>query len=330
MTTPLPLSLTVRVTRGPMVESRHRVHGVVVDTAGAVIAAAGEVDLRTYWRSCAKPFQVMPLVADGGIDRIDWGDDELVLACASHGGEPEHVAIASRMLSTIGLDEGDLACGPSEPLSRRGLQSWRESGSPLTRLHNNCSGKHAAMLARALQCGWPTKDYQAAEHPVQREALAQAAHWTRTPADQIAVGIDGCGVSVFGVPLRGMALAYAHLAAQAQAGEGAAARIVRAITARPFLIGGTDRFDTVLAMETGGALIAKVGAEGVHCVAVPSRGWGLALKVEDGSLRAQHVAVIAALQQVDLLPAELPPALQAFAVRGVKNTRGEIVGEISL
>src|SRR5690606_7699405 len=108
----------------------------------------------TYWRSCAKPFQVMPLLADGGLDAVGWGDDELVLACASHGGEPEHVAIAARMLATLGLDEGDLACGPSEPLARRGQQLLRESGAPLTRLHNNCSGKHAAMLARAQQCGW--------------------------------------------------------------------------------------------------------------------------------------------------------------------------------
>jgi L-asparaginase II len=306
------------------------VHAVVVDASGGVIATAGNTALETYWRSCAKPFQVMPLVADGGLDRIDWGDDELVLACASHGGEPEHVAIASRMLATIGLDEGDLACGPSDPLSRRGLQLLRESGGQVTRLHNNCSGKHAAMLARALHCGWPTHDYQAASHPVQREALAQAAHWTRTPAERIAVGIDGCGVSVFGVPLHGMALAYAQLADQARRGEGAAARIVRSIAARPFLIGGTDRFDTVLAMETGGTLIAKVGAEGVHCVAIPERGWGVAIKVEDGALRAQHVAVVAALQQLGLLSTELPPGLQSFAVRPVKNTRGEIVGEVSL
>ena len=134
------LSLDVIATRGALVESRHRVHAAVVDGSGRLIAASHDPGLQSHWRSCAKPFQVMPLLASGGFDRIGWGDDQLALACASHGGEPEHVAIAEAMLASIGMEQGDLACGPHEPLAQRGQKLLRESGARPTRLHNNCSG----------------------------------------------------------------------------------------------------------------------------------------------------------------------------------------------
>src|SRR5687767_7038603 len=133
--------LDVVATRGPVVESQHRVHAAVVDARGDLVAGAGNATFMTHWRSCAKPFQVMPLLRSGGFDDLHWGDDELVIACASHGGEPEHVAIAERMLSAIGLEEGDLACGPHEPLSNCGAKLLREAGERATRLHNKCSGQ---------------------------------------------------------------------------------------------------------------------------------------------------------------------------------------------
>src|SRR5512138_3750715 len=167
--------LDVLVTRGGGIESRHRVHAAVVDADDALIGCAREPDTVTMWRSCAKPFQVMPLLASGGFDEVGWGDDELALACASHGGEPEHVAIAESMLRDLGLEEGDLACGPHEPLSPRGARLLRESGERPTRLHNNCSGKHAAMLARASVGGWPAEEDEREDHPVQQGALDEVA-----------------------------------------------------------------------------------------------------------------------------------------------------------
>lgn len=322
------LTLDVVVTRGSLVESRHRVHGAAVDATGAVIATAGDPALVAFWRSCAKPFQVLPFVRAGGLERYEWGDDELALACGSHGGEPEHVAIAARMLAELGLEEGDLACGPHEPLTRRGAMLARDSGGQFTRLHNNCSGKHAAMLARALLAGWPTAGYERADHPVQREILAEIARWTVRDGASIPIGVDGCGVSVFALPLSAMATAYARFTAAAGSGDAPAARILGAMAARPFLIGGTERFDTVLAEETNGTVLSKVGAEGVHCVMVPDRGLGVAVKVEDGALRAQHTAVLAALRQLGVLSDPLPSRLAEFERRPVKNTRGEVVGEL--
>jgi len=320
--------LDIVVTRGPSVESHHRVHAAVVDASGALVGAAREPGTVTAWRSCAKPFQVMPFIESGGFDELGWGDDELALACASHGGEPEHVAIAGSMLARVGLEEGDLACGPHEPLSPRGLRLLRDSGARPGRLHNNCSGKHAAMLARAAASRWETNGYEREGHPVQQAILDTVAHWAGVPADHVGRAVDGCGVVVFSLPLDAMARSYARLSDAAERGDEVPERIVHAMTSRPFLIGGTERFDSILMEETDGRVLAKVGAEGVHTVAVLDQRLGFAIKVEDGNSRAQHPAVLRMLQHLGALPDRLPQRLADLLVRAIRNTRGETVGEV--
>ena len=322
------LSLDVVVSRGALIESRHRVHAAVVTADGTITHAARDPQLRTWWRSCAKPFQVMPLVEAGGFDRLAWGPDELALACASHGGEPEHVALAAAMLAAVGLEEGDLACGPHEPLSARGARLARESGQRLTRLHNNCSGKHAAMLARAVLQSWPTRGYERADHPVQVAARETVAAWGRIAVDDIDLAVDGCGVTVFALPLANMALSYARLVSSAHRGDEVPARIVAAMTGSPFLVGGTDRFDTLLMDAFEGRVLCKIGAEGVHTLAIVEQGLGIALKVEDGTQRAQYHAVLAVLDTLGVAPREWPEGMRDFATTAVRNTRGETVGEI--
>ena len=324
------LSLDVVVTRGAFVESRHRVHAAVVDAAGSLTAGANDSELVTYWRSCAKPFQVMTFIECGGFDRAGWGDDQLALACASHGGEPEHVAIVEGMLASIAMEEGDLACGPHEPLAQRGLKLLRDAGERPTRVHNNCSGKHAAMLARAHDAGWPTFGYERQDHPVQHGCLAEVSRWSGVPVDRIIQAVDGCGCVVFALPLASMARAFARLADAARREQGPAAQVVHAMRTRPFLIGGTDRFDTALIEATDGRVIAKIGAEGVHTVAIVDEGIGAAIKVEDGTMRAQFPAVIGVLQHLGALPRDLPPRLADFMHRSLRNTRNEIVGEVRL
>ena len=309
-------------------ESQHHVSAAVVNAQDVLTGGAGVTNRVTHWRSCAKPFQVMPLLESGGFDELQWGDDELALACASHGGEPEHVAIAERMLSAIGLEEGDLACGPHEPLASRGAKILREAGDRPTRLHNNCSGKHAAMLAAARTSGWEMFGYERSGHNVQRGCLASVAKWTGVAAVEIGLAVDGCGVVEFALPLEPMARAYARLAKSTVNGAGAAKRIVGAMQTRPFLIGGTDRFDSVLIEESAGRIVSKVGAEGVHCAAILDQGLGVVIKVEDGSQRAQYPALLRLLQLLDALPATLPPRLDEFLARPLRNTRGESVGEI--
>ncbi len=323
------LDIDVVATRGGQVESRHRVHAAVVDASGKLVASAGDVALQTFWRSCAKPFQVMPFIETGGFDEVGWGDDELALACASHGGEPEHVSIAESMLGDLGLEEGDLACGPHEPLSPRGSKIARESGIRIGRLHNNCSGKHAAMLAFARSEGWSTSGYERLGHEVQSASLREVSRWTEIEESRISCAVDGCGVVVFGLPLERMAAAYARLASAVERREEVPTRVVDAIRTRPFLFGGTDRFDSILIEETDGRIVSKVGAEGVHSALVPALGLGIALKVEDGAQRAQYPALLRLLQLIGALPGQLPDRLDDVIRRPLLNSRGEVVGEVT-
>ncbi len=322
--------LDVVVTRGDAIESTHRVHAAIVGADETLVGSAGDPQGFTFWRSCAKPFQAIPFLESGAFESLGWGDEQLAVACASHGGEPEHVAIIERMLQDIGLEEGDLACGPHDPSSQRGARILRESGARSTRLHNNCSGKHAAMLAFAHYQGWPKQGYERAEHPVQKEILHEVSMWTDLPEGEITQAVDGCGVVVFGMTLETMARAYARFGSAATRGDQWPARIVQAMSAHPFLVGGTDRIDSILMSETDGALITKIGAEGVHCAMIPDRGLGLAIKVEDGCQRAHVPALLRLLQEVDALPSSLPAALAPCAKKAIKNTRGELVGEVMM
>lgn len=318
------------MTRGNVVESRHLVSAAVVDASGVLLHAARDPRQVTWWRSCAKPFQVMPLLQDGGLETLGWGIDELALACASHGGEPEHVALADSMLAGIGLEEGDLACGPHEPLSARGSRVLRESGHRVTRLHNNCSGKHAAMLARAVLRKLPTEGYERISHPVQQDALGAVAEWAGLAVADVPVAVDGCGVPVFALPLANMALSYARLAQAANDGDAVPRAVVSAMTGNPFLVGGSDRFDTLLMEAFAGRVLCKIGAEGVHTLALVHRGIGIALKVEDGTQRAQFPAVLALLAHLGEVPDSVSDALREYTARGIRNTRNEVVGEIRL
>jgi L-asparaginase II len=322
------IELDVAVTRGGRVESIHQVHAAVLDSRGRLIAAARDHRMVTFWRSCAKPFQVMPLVEADALEALGWDDPELAIACGSHGGEPEHVALVTNMLADCGLEEGDLVCGPHDPLAARGLRALRESGESPTRLHNNCSGKHAAMLARAVTAGWPAAGYEKPEHGVQRSVAEMVSRWTNVPSASLLTAVDGCGVPVFGLTLEAMALSYARFGAAALRGEEVPARVLSAMSRNPFLVGGTDRFDTVLMEQTGGRVIAKVGAEGVHSVSIPEMGLGAAVKVADGAVRAQHVAVLQLLKVLGVFGGELPGELDGLLRRTVTNTRGETVGEI--
>jgi L-asparaginase II len=272
----------------------------------------------------------MPLLESGGFDALGWGDAELAVACASHGGEPEHVALVESMLRSLGLEEGDLACGPHEPLSPRGAKIARESGVRIKRTHNNCSGKHTAMLALAQHKGWSIAGYERADHPVQQAMLNQVALWTGIRPSEIDVAVDGCGVSVFALPLEAMARAFARLGSAAKRGEEIPARIVSAMTRNPFLVGGTDRFDTVLMEDTEGKILSKVGAEGVHSAVILDSNIGVVVKVEDGSPRAQYPAIIRVLQELDALPDRLSPRLAEILKRPIRNSRGDVVGETTV
>jgi L-asparaginase II len=341
------MTSSVNAIRGGTVESRHQVSAVAVDPDGKLVGWTGDPDLVTFWRSCAKPFQALPLITGGGADALGVTDEEIALACASHNGELRHVAVATSLLRKAGCVEDDLACGPHPSLSPAVARAMAERGQKPRKLHSNCSGKHAAMLAQARFGGWPTADYRKPAHPVQQRALEEVARWTGVPTERIAVGTDGCGVVSFALPLRAMALAYAGLGSarppDGPSVEGAAPgssharpparstvvaaaqRVIRAITADPFLIAGTGRLCTEIISSSRGRVIAKVGAEGVYCAAIPEARLGVAMKVEDGDGESARPALVALLEI--LAPGAVRLA-ESFRTPPIRNTLGEDVGHL--
>lgn len=335
---PVPESL-VEVTRGAITESRHRGHIVASEPNGSITAFLGAPETVTFLRSSAKPHQAIPLVASGAADHFGFNEQEIALACASHSGEPIHTEIAAGMLRKIGLGPEALKCGVHEPFSPDVTRGLRERGEEPDVLQNNCSGKHAGMLALALFLGAPTETYDLADNPVQLAIADTVSQFSDIDIENIAVGIDGCGVPVFGVTVKAMALMYARLVAPPQkfdeSTRAACSRIVSAMTTYPELIGGTkDRLDTEMMRATGGSLISKVGAEGVYTAGVlpcPTwpKGLGLALKIEDGDdHRARPTVVIESLHQLGVLTDEAREAVAKYAFFPIQNRRNEVTGEV--
>lgn len=318
----------VDVVRGSVVESRHRVHVAVSDADGHLRAYAGEADLLTFFRSAAKPFQALPLVEDGVAVRFGFTDAELALCCGSHSGTADHVELTEAILRKAGATSDALACGPHPPFDGVAQRTLAENGVEPGRVHNNCSGKHAGMLALARGHGWDENGYHAVWHPVQGRMLAEVVRWADVPDEAVALGVDGCGIPCFGLPLRNMALAYASLAAAARRGEPGPACIVGAMTTYPEMVAGEGRICTELMRCTGGRMFAKIGAEGVYCVGVPGAELGIALKVEDGAARAVGPAILAVLRSLDLISEEDFGSLHAHAYPELANTRGEPVGQL--
>ena len=329
----------VEVKRGSITESRHRGHVIAVDADGRVVARLGAPEMVTYLRSSAKPFQSLPLVASGAADGFGFSEREIAIACGSHSGEPLHEATVAGMLRKIGLDESALKCGVHEPFNREVALAMRERGEPFRVLQNNCSGKHAGLLALALHLGAPIETYDQLDNPVQQAIAETVAQFAGVPRAELAIGVDGCGVPVFGVPVQAMALMYARLVAPPTEFEemtrAACQRIVQALTTYPELVGGAgERLDTEVMRATRGAVVSKIGAEGVYTAGVrPSaqwpRGLGLALKIEDGeNLRARPTVVIESLRQLGVLDEAAHAALAPYARFDVRNHRGDSVGEV--
>lgn len=321
----------VEVTRGTMVESRHRVAFAVCDSEGRVKRSAGNIDRPVYARSSIKPLQALALVETGAAEAFDLGDAEVALACASHSGEPRHVETVLAWLKRIGCGVDDLECGPQEPERREHLRELYLSGDEATAAYNNCSGKHSGFLSVARHLGHPTKGYIDYEHPVQQRILGILEAMTGLDLGAAPRGVDGCGIPVIGVPLGNTALAMARLADprdQPEDRQAACARIRRAMAAEPFMVAGTGRFCTAVMSALKGKALLKTGAEGFYCGALPELGLGIALKVEDGNGRAASVAMGSILRQLGVIDDEDAATLAQSLAPPVLNRARREVGRI--
>ena len=328
------------VTRGVRMESVHRGSVAVVAGDGRLLAAAGDPLQPVFLRSAAKPFQLTPFLAAGGERRFHLTTEEIAVSAASHGGEPFHVRTVQGLLERGGFSVDDLHCGAHAPMREETARALAHRHEKPSALHNNCSGKHAAMLLCCRLLKEDPATYWHREHPLQRRILDTVSRMTGVPEERIGLGVDGCSVPVFQVPLYNLALSYARLVGPRLPGEPAAEfaarrRIVRAMTSFPEMVAGTGRFTTNLMREFGGDLLGKEGAEGVYAVGVPARlaaslpvdgPVGIALKIEDGAERGRDAVTVEVMRQLGLASGTRLSRLRRLARRPVRNVRGEVVG----
>jgi L-asparaginase II len=319
----------VEVTRGGAVESRHRAAAVVVDASGRTVLSVGEVDVPVFPRSAVKALQALPLIESGAADRYGLTDAELALACASHSGEPAHVATAAGMLAKAGLDAACLECGahwPSGEAAGRAL-----AGQAPTPLHNNCSGKHAGFLCLACHEGVDPAGYVRAGHPIQERVRASLEEATGVAHGEANRGTDGCSIPTYAVPLTALARAFARFGTGEGMGPGraeAAARLRRAAAAYPDMVAGTGRFDTRIMGALGERAFTKTGAEGVYCAALPEVGLGIAVKCDDGAGRAAEAVVAVLIGRYLPLSGAQADAVEAAARPTLRNWNGIEVGAV--
>ena len=307
--------IVVEVTRGHVVESRHEVDAAVVGLDGHR-SGFGHPDRGVLARSAIKPIQAFPLLATGAADAFGLDDRRLALSCASHGGEPGHVAEVGRWLTEIGLGVEALECGAHAPSYRPAADDLLSGGEGLDARHSNCSGKHSGFLSVCRHLDLDPQGYIRPDHPVQAGHVTKAieAACEVSLADGTPV-VDGCGIPVWELRLDALAGGWARLT-----GTEEGRRLYRAMAAEPFFVAGTGRMSTLIMEAGGGAVSVKGGAEGVFCGVHPASGVGWAVKARDGAQRAAEAAVLWLMDDLGFgVEVELEP---------IRNVAGRVVGEL--
>lgn len=319
------------VTRGNWVENRHRGAFCIVDAKGSILASAGDIERPTFPRSAIKAMQALAMFQSGAVEKFGLDDEAIALACASHNGEPEHVAAVERFLDKIGCSIDDLECGVQPPTDSKARKALAASGSKPTAIFNNCSGKHTGMLAVAKALGVPTKGYSAREHTVQKLVRTSVEAVIGESLTTDRCGTDGCSIPTWAAPLNVFAQGFARMASGNDLSpelENASKRIFDAATAHPFLVRGTNTLDTDLMTAFEGRLMIKIGADGVYCGALRDTGIGFALKVDDGSLKVAEVIASAMLLSITHPKGKEFTVLENYATHTLSNWRKIEVGQI--
>ncbi|HEX9881727.1 MAG TPA: asparaginase [Hyphomicrobium sp.] len=317
--------ILIEATRGALVESRHRGAIAIAASSGALALQLGDVSCPVFPRSAVKALQALPLLETGAADRFGFTPAELALACGSHAGTEKHAGLAAAMLVRAGLSPDDLHCGAHAPLGAAAAAALIAEGCAPTQLHNNCSGKHAGMLATAVHMHEPTGGYWDAGHPVQQRIRIALEEISGVPLGADVLGIDGCSVPNWAMPLSVLARTFARLVT----GEGltterrqALERILAACWENPELVAGRGRADTVVMRALPRQVFMKTGAEGVYCGAFPEMGLGFAIKIDDGAKRAAAGTAMALVER-------LYPAARGLMPHGpIKTWWGVEVGAI--
>ena len=323
-----------RVWRGDAVESQHRGAWVLVDSAGTVLDGAGAWTHPTFLRSSTKSLQALPLLESGAADALGFSDAEVALALASHDAEEVHTRVVAALLARLGLGVEHLQCGSQPPGNSDARFELRKSGEPPTALHNNCSGKHAAFLALAQHYGDPLDRYLDPECRSQLAVRRAVLEMTGVDESQLSIAVDGCSAPTFRLPLTGLATGFARLATPdglAPERRAACERMLTAVKRHPDLIAGSSkRICTDIARASDGRLFPKVGAEAVYAVGVAGGDRALAVKVDDGGLRALHAVVVSLLERFGFADADMLAKLDPWRGTPIKNWAGTEVGRLEV
>jgi L-asparaginase II len=321
----------IEITRGRLIESRHRGSVAIVDADGASVLALGDVERWIYPRSAVKAIQALPLVESGIADKYGLSDEEIALTCASHSGEERHAAAAASILDKAGQEPSCLECGAHWPMGEAANRALATQGGQPSALHNNCSGKHSGFVC--LSCGLDEnpRGYVTAQHLVQQTVRRALEDLTGAPHTEAVRGTDGCSIPTYAIPLSALALGFARFGTGVGlSGERqiAARRIRRAVAQHPFMVAGTDRFDTKLMQVLRERAFVKSGAEGVYCAALPELGCGIALKIDDGTPRASAAAMATLILHLLPLSDWERTEVEALARPMLKNWNGLEVGRV--
>ncbi|MCD0503337.1 asparaginase [Bordetella petrii] len=329
-------TLLIERTRGgadaaaDVVECQHYGSIAVVDTAGRLVASAGDPGALTFARSSLKPFQALPFMRAGGPGHFDLQARHLALLCASHSGESGHLAAVSDILERAGCQVAELQCGCHVPLAYTLPGADVPPGFRPTALHHNCSGKHSGFLAYCAQHGLPRHNYLHADHPLQTAIRTELAQACGVDAAALRQGIDGCSAPTYALPLSALALGYGRLATAEPGGAGQSASLhalYRAMVGHPFLVSGSQRSDLALMSAAPGDWVTKTGADGVQGIGVRSQGLGIAVKVSDGNMAAVYAAAIEAMRQLGLCNGT-EDSLRAWARPPIANAAGLRTGAV--
>lgn len=321
--------ILVKEYRGPLVENVHKGDIAIITKENEVESFCGNIEKVVYYRSTAKPLQVLPVITSGAAEHFKFNEKEIALMAASHSGEKMHTDILKDILTKIKLSIDDLKCGTHPPFDRKTRNYLRKNNKKITPAHHACSGKHASQLALAKYFNWDLKDYYKKEHPVQKLLLETISEVTNYPANKIVQGIDGCGVVVFGLPLKYIAYSYSlmnNFETLPDKYSNAAKIIVSAMKKYPKVVSGTNRFANKLNDAIKNDLLIKSGADGVFAFAFNEK--GVAIKIEDGNLKATYPVVIEILKRYNIVSDKEVEKLAKYYRPTIKDSNGNVVGQI--
>ncbi|WP_337266349.1 asparaginase [Oryzifoliimicrobium ureilyticus] len=325
--------ILVEVTRGGLVESRHRGAIVAIDGDGNTVFEMGDVEAAVFPRSACKAMQALPLIESGAADSYGFGNKELALACSSHNGEEAHVALAEHMLARAGKTVEALECGAHWSSQQPVLISQSRSFERPTALHNNCSGKHAGFVCACCHQDIDPAGYVNYDHPLQQTIRDVMEDLTGASLGQDNCGTDGCSIPSYAIPLKSLALGFARMGT----GTGlapiravASKRLFDACMAEPFYVAGTGRACTRLMQIDPGKIFCKTGAEGVFVAFLPHMGIAMAVKSDDGAGRAAEAIIAASLARFFEKHDRIYDALMAEADRPLRNWNGIHVGDVKV